>query len=231
MRDAGAAPTSAEGRRGLAAALAVAVASGGVVSGWAAASGSVVVAVPAVLLMVGALVVLIRDGAKNTVRTRDLLRISGAEALRRELDRARRHRRTFAIIRLPIAEQLRLLDDATDGVADATLRALGTMLRVTDWAWVNDGAVLVLLPEADRAMATAFLDRARQVAPDRFSGPAGIALFPDDGVTSGALLDAAENDQLGREMPRPMTPSVASGPAAGEPADAHDRLPVESEIG
>jgi len=231
MTGPGAASTSAERRRGLAAALALAVALGGVVTGWAATSGLVVVAVPAVLLMVGALVVLIRDGVEGAVRTRDLLRVSGAEALRRELDRARRHRRTFAIIRLPIAEQLRLLDDATDGVADATLRALGTMLRVNDWAWVHDGAVLVLLPEADRAMATAFLARARQVAPDRFSGAAGIALFPDDGVTSGALLDAAANDQLGREMPRPMTPSVAGGPAAGGPPDAHDRLPVESEIG
>jgi uncharacterized membrane protein len=211
----------------VAAALALAVAVGGVITGWAAATGAIVVAVLAAALTVGAVVALLLDSADRTVRTRDLLRVSGAEALRRELDRARRHRRTFAVIRLPIANQLRLLDDATDGIADATLRALGTMLRVTDWAWVHEDAILVILPEADRGTAAAFLDRARQVAPDRFSGPAGIALFPDDGVTSGALLDAAESDLLGREMPRPMAPSVAGpAPAVG----SEDRLPVESEI-
>lgn len=229
MMDPGAAPPPRERRHSVAAALALAVALGAVVTGWAAATGAVVVWVPAAALTVGALVAQLLFSADGTVRTRDLLRVSGAEALRRELDRARRHRRTFAVIRLPIANQLRLLDDATDGIADATLRALGTMLRVTDWAWVHEDAILVLLPEADRATAASFLDRARQVAPDRFSGPAGIALFPDDGVTSGALLDAAENDQLGREMPRPMAPSVAgSAPPA---VSSEDRLPVESEIG
>lgn len=221
--------SSARGdRRGRVAGLAVAIALCSAATGLAVANGAVIVALAAAAVTAALLAALVAGTADPRIRTRDLLRVSGAEALRRELDRARRHRRTFAIIRLPIVDQLRLLDDATDGIADATLRALGTMLRVTDWAWVHDGAVLVLLPEADRATAVAFLDRARVAAPERFAGPAGIALFPDDGVTSGALLDAAENDLLGRDLPTPMTRSVV-GPASA-PVDAHAALPVESEI-
>lgn len=150
----------------------------------------------------GMAVVVIR-GAGDVAAARPF---SPASAFRRELDRSRRHGRSFALVRLPLSATSPAVAQAGaggDGIAAATFGLLGTTLRVTDLAWVDGDSILVLLPESDLATAEGFVDRARLAAPDSIHGSAGIALFPTDGLTSGALLEATERNLIG-ERPQPM---------------------------
>lgn len=94
--------------------------------------------------------------------------------LRQEIARARRFGRAFALARI-------------GRVAGAEL---APHLRTVDRPWTADGATYVLLPEADREAAEGFASRLRRDAPDVIDDCAvSVAAFPDDGVTSGALLD------------------------------------------
>jgi hypothetical protein len=60
----------------------------------------------------------------------------------------------------------------------------------------------------------------------------GIAAFPDDGLTSNALLDALERGMHGAPMPSPMVRTTVAG-AATELATVGPTLgeQVESGIG
>ena len=104
------------------------------------------------------------------------------EALAVELERSRRHGRRFTLV------QAKLPGDAPDH-----LPALRARLRAIDLAWAEDGRLLVLLPEATRTFADGLVQRLKVEMPGAFS-PAGVstAVFPDDGVTSGALLAALD---------------------------------------
>jgi hypothetical protein len=112
---------------------------------------------------------------------------------------------------------------------------VGAALRITDLAWLDEDGLVILLPESDRSTADALADRIRAAAPDRFAEQVGIAAFPDDGLTSGALLDALDRDAHGQPVPSRMVRSVAalSAPAGGltvvEPVETGDS--VESGIG
>ena len=130
----------------------------------------------------------------------------------------------------PITEELREQSD-TDGIARTTIRLIGSSLRITDHAWLEDGDVVILLPESDGATAAAFAERVRTAAPGRFTEQTGIAAFPDDGLTSEALLDALERRGRGADLPSPMVRTTVSAVAdlVAAPAAAPD--PVESGVG
>ena len=164
-----------------------------------------------VAVAAGAALLMVRPGP-------DRLRSIGLDALRSELDRARRHRRSFAMARFGLADPAptsEVSDTASDGIAEATVRLIGASLRITDHVWLDGRDAVILLPESDRATAEAFAERVRATAPDRFVGRTGIAAFPDDGLTSGALLDALERDMLGDPVPSPMVRTTVAG-MAGE---------------
>ena len=168
------------------------------------------------VLVVGLIVVagLCSIAAWITARPeRDALTALGLDAFRAELDRARRHRRTFAMARLELAAPADGVA-APDGPTDtATIQLIGASLRITDHAWLDDGDVVILLPESDRATAESFAERIRAMAPGRFTERMGIAAFPDDGLTSNALLDALERGMHGAPMPSPMVRTTVAGAA------------------
>jgi len=191
----------------------VAIAIGGAAAGIVAGDPTLGWLVPFLVFVTGTLVVLVvSDALRDRPTDSAVLRTAANAAFRRELDRARRHRRSFALVRLPLGDAPHGAGSGRlgDGIAATTLRLLGTTLRITDSAWIQDGAAMVLLPESDRATAEAFLERARQAAPRRFGERAGIALFPDDGLTSGALFEAAERDMLGEPIPQPIAPTLVA---------------------
>ena len=146
----------------------------------------------------------------------DALTVSGLDAFRVELDRARRHRRTFAMARLELAPPAdgATAPDRGDGIATEMIQLIGASLRITDHAWTDDGDVVILLPESDGATAESFAERVRAAAPGRFTARMGIAAFPDDGLTSNALLDALERGMQGEPMPSPMVRTTVAGVAA-----------------
>jgi len=158
--------------------------------------------------------------------------VAGLMAFRRELDRSRRHRRSFALVRLTLSGSIPDMPTGeADGIADSTIRLLGSALRVTDAAWVQDGHLVVLLPESTKSTARAFVERAFQAAPGRFGPGFGMAQFPDDGMTSGALLEAARRELLGQDVPRPISTAPATGGALLDPANERSSDGIESALG
>jgi len=100
------------------------------------------------------------------------------EELRREIARCRRFARSFALVRI------------TGGtVVPGTVVPLGPYLRSIDHEWAAGDVRYVLLPEAGCAAAQAFVERLRRDATEALEGAsASVAAFPEDGVTTGALL-------------------------------------------
>ena len=97
----------------------------------------------------------------------------------RELNRSRRCRRTFVVIRIPCRQ----------AAAYEEMLQVGAFLRSVDRAWIADQSVYVLLPESDKPMGDAFLSRVRRLAPEVLPDEGvRLAAFPIDGSTSGALL-------------------------------------------
>ena len=200
------------------------------------AAGRAVDSVGPLVVGLAAIVAIVAAWVAGTVAPSgaDLLALSGREALRSELDRARRHRRGFALVRLELAGAGWDLPPtpSSDGIAAVTLRLIGSSLRITDRAWLEDGDVILLLPESDRSTAEAFVDRLRSSAPARFTERQGVASFPDDGITSGALLDALDRMMRGTPVPSPIAATRADRQiAAADLATAIENASVESEIG
>lgn len=189
----------------------------GFASGWIGVSGTLG-PLAALLMLVAVIAVIAAFGLAWPAI--EPLRASGMDELRRELDRARRHRRSFALVRLAAGP--------ADGVpresarsGDAMARLVGASLRITDRAWRDGHGVMIMQPETDRASAEAFAERLRSMAPDRLAAPISIAIFPDDGLTSGALLDALDRADRGEARPEPLTRATieASAIAVGDPSD------------
>ena len=189
-----------------------------------------VAAVAAVALAGGAALLAGSSGAVS--RTAD-----GRAAFQMELDRARRHRRTFAMARLELAAAEPAGSGSTEisrGTSAGTIGLIAASLRITDRVWLDDGDAVVLLPESDRSTAEAFAERLRSATPNLFSPRWAIAAFPDDGLTSGALLDALERGMLGGAVPSPMIRSRVAN-VVEELASAAEAMtvsePAESGIG
>jgi hypothetical protein len=118
------------------------------------------------------------------------------DALRRELDRARRYGRPLALIQItPSSEaaiaaptRRRRFLSRTQADADA-LALLRAALRTGDEVWRVHERVFVMLPEADHACAAGLVERLRvRLAPVLEDCEARIVSFPADGLTAGALL-------------------------------------------
>jgi hypothetical protein len=137
---------------------------------------------------------------------------SGWAEFRREMRRARRGVKALTILRVPFS---RPLDESSLG---ARSEAVAAHLRLVDRTWVDDGSIYVLLPESPRPAADALLTRVRSVAPDLLPPDIRIATFPDDGLTSGAIIAAVHGAAL-EEVPIPIRTSVAE---AGEALDDQD---------
>lgn len=135
------------------------------------------------------------------------------EELRREMDRARRHERPFALarVRLPRA------------AASSRSAAFPTSLRHMTWRsadrlWRRGRDLYLLLPETTAVTATAVLRRALDA--DEIDGvEIRVAAFPETGVTVGALFRA-----LG--SPAPRGDEVQIGDAVPAADDALEPLPV-----
>jgi hypothetical protein len=146
---------------------------------------------------------------------------AGWAEFRRELRRSRRNTRPMTL--------LRTLSPAGPGGVpeepEARSRRLHEHLRLVDRTWVDDGAVYILLPETPRAAADALLSRLQTVAPELLPGDVRLATFPDDGLTSGALISALHGASL-TEVPTPIRAAVAED-ASAVPADegVDERLP------
>ena len=119
--------------------------------------------------------------------------------LRREMARARRFGRSFALVR----------------IGRLPRPGFASHLRTVDYAWAADGGTYVLLPEADREAAEGFVGRIRREVPDLVAGSAvSVAAFPDDGLTSGALLQALRVSPERRREPARLgsVPTIADAP-------------------
>ena len=184
-----------------------------------------VVAVLAILAGLGAL----------PAQRPDPLEWAGLDALRTELDRSRRHRRSFALLRLSLAPGASTSAPTTsDDADDQMLGLVGASLRITDHAWRDGNDVIVLLPEAGRATAADLAARLESLAPGRFARHVGIAVFPEDGLTSGALVDTLSRDGRGESVPHAIARVAGAMAEAAEttlPAGFVPPDDVAAEIG
>ena len=146
------------------------------------------------------------------------------DELHREFDRARRHGRPFALIRseLPVPRRRRLVG-VMDGLARQLPEMVGTGLRITDRAWLEDDALIVLAPEADHAAAQALVTRLATAMREGLGSAEAVrwtvAVFPDDGLTTGALLAALDHGARGGSLPSPISPLPAPPSASTGPGD------------
>ncbi len=134
--------------------------------------------------------------AHAPVSTDDLAAAGWAE-FHRELARARRFNGEFAVMRWPMRAEP-AADDRSEIITGIEGRA-----RRIDRVWVDGSDVLVLLPETSRAAAEVVLERIRSV-PSLAEITPTMASFPQDGITSGALL-AVIDDQEAAAAPRSIS--------------------------
>jgi hypothetical protein len=144
---------------------------------------------------------------------------SGWSEFRRELRRARRGDQPLTMLRIAGED---LPSEGPDGRSDLGSRArrLARHLRLVDRTWVDEASIYVLLPETTRAAADALISRIRATSPGQLPEHVRIATFPENGLTSGALI-AAVNDGEVDIVPTPIrpTPAAAVEAAFGEEDD------------
>ncbi len=102
-------------------------------------------------------------------------RVDDWAELRLEIARSRRFARSFGLVRI-------------QGIPRQNLN---TALRSIDRSWTVNGITYVLLPEADRDAAQSVRGRLLREASELLAGCSlSVAAFPEDGLTTGALLKA-----------------------------------------
>ncbi|HET7743265.1 MAG TPA: hypothetical protein VFK76_00845 [Gaiellaceae bacterium] len=123
----------------------------------------------------------VRVNRSAAQRAQQLDAVAGWGEFSREIDRSRRYRHHLVIVRVrPTHVSEEVLE-----IAEA--------LRSTDAVWIEEPYVYVLLRESDRTMGDALLYRLAIILPHLFADGAQMASFPEDGVTSGALLAVLES--------------------------------------
>jgi hypothetical protein len=157
-----------------------------------------------------------------------------SDALCREIERSRRYRHAFTLIRVApkkahatdvwvprsrrVGRPRRQRRDPLDELADE-LRAC---LRTGDVAWSDGSALYVVLPETDGTGADAVVERvrgaARAVARD---AEVRVASFPEQGLTDHALRAAVTRRRPAGAFARDGAASsnVGRGPLAAEALD------------
>jgi 4-amino-4-deoxy-L-arabinose transferase-like glycosyltransferase len=133
---------------------------------------------------------------------------AGWAEFRREMRRSRRGVKALTILRIPMA------DPSTDeSMLAAWSESVAAQLRLVDRTWVDDGSVYVLLPESSRPAADALLARVRSSAPVLLPPEVRVATFPDDGLTSGAIIAAVHGAAL-EEIPIPIRTALGDSDEA-----------------
>lgn len=142
--------------------------------------------------------------------------VASLPELGRELDRSRRFGHGFVLFRFPS------LGRGTEGGLE-TADALRAAVRRVDSVWTDGDSVYMLAPEADRATGAGVLARLRRQLTELFGAgeldQAAFVVFPDEGQTSGALLETllerarAAGDSRSGRMPAERGTTVEGGPA------------------
>lgn len=151
----------------------------------------------------------------SPIVTGDVTLVAGSDAgwteFRRELRRARRGARPLTFVRLP-GDEVRSEVDLDGRPIDLTARSrrLATHLRLVDRTWVDDGSIYVLLPESPRSAADVLIQRVDAAEPGWLPANIRVATFPEDGLTSGAII-AAVHDAAFDAVPIPIRTSLVEG--------------------
>jgi hypothetical protein len=156
-----------------------------------------------------------------------VISLEGWRAFRRELHRARRRGVPVALVRFPAAS------DGDRGVLHRRLEAARRSLRRIDVVWAHGDDVIVLLPETGHAAAREVVARVARTRASLFAdATAVVAAFPDDGLTSTAVVAALRGSPVAVVEPpaRPvilqpdarlaLPATVAAGSSALPPAPA-----------
>ncbi|MGI8606804.1 MAG: hypothetical protein ACR2L0_06590 [Gaiellaceae bacterium] len=131
----------------------------------------------------------------ETPTRRQVLHWRMREELWNELTRSRRYGRSFLLLRIRLARPASVARARRPRRPVERYKSDGGLLhgvfRRIDRVWEDEDDFYVLLPECDRSKGDAVVSRVRSLLVDSL-GEAEIAMaaFPDDGVTSGALLVA-----------------------------------------
>ena len=151
------------------------------------------------------------------------------EDFRLELERSRRYGHSFFLARFACGQA----DEGRFERSDKVACAVRSLVRTVDLVWAEGRNVYVLLPECDREMGEAALGRIRRAlagfSSDEQRIEAGWAVFPEDGLTGGALLDALCGDRAATSDAPPGPPSTgpvavpAGGPQA-RPSEMNPRV-------
>lgn len=135
---------------------------------------------------------------------------SGWTEFHRELARARRFDGRFALVRLDGA------NPSVDGDLIARRDRIAAVTRRIDRVWIDGADILLLLPEATTDAVDAAFERLRSTVPDALQIDPGIAIFPEHGITSGALIAAAYGAGV-EGVPTPITTARAELRSGGTP--------------
>lgn len=114
--------------------------------------------------------------------------VSGWRAIERELSRARRMERSFAVARIVPAANV----DA--GGREPLLRAVRRSIRDIDAGWWAGNDILLMLSETPSAAVGPLMKRLEVAAPS-FEFAWSVAEYPRDGLTLPALLAAVAAEE------------------------------------
>jgi len=122
---------------------------------------------------------------------------AGWAEFHRELARARRFDGQFAIVRFSTGASAD--DDALVGLRNE----IASISRRIDRLWIDEDNILLLLPGSTHAAAEAAIARIVDGVPAASAVDAGVAMYPEHGITSGSLIAAVYGS--GREdVPTPI---------------------------
>jgi diguanylate cyclase (GGDEF)-like protein len=117
-----------------------------------------------------------------------------------EVSRSRRHERTFCVLLLQLANWDQLVDEhGHDQVEELFYEAVTVVkdkLRTSDiGSQYDQKTIAIILPETSTLGANAAVERFKGAVENKLhlTLVAGFSIFPEDGVTSDQLIEAAKN--------------------------------------
>jgi hypothetical protein len=151
--------------------------------------------------------------AKRELRWRD----EGWDVLGREIQEHRRYERSLAVCRLPASQESSRR--AAAAAAGEFAASLWPHLRVGASAYVDGGDVVLILPSTDRGDTKMMLNRLeRALGVTGIGNSAAVAVFPDDALTAGALIESVRGvtGASTSDAPEPNVLPVADGTIAAQ---------------